>query len=44
MMNTIMRDNTFLLISTSFDEMKFWFVACQLKVITPFLKILIFIL
>ncbi len=42
MMNAIMSDNTFLLISTSFDEMKFYLVTCQLKAITSFLTILYF--
>ena len=36
MINAIMSDNTFLLISTSFDGMIFYFVACQLNATTPF--------
>jgi hypothetical protein len=41
-MNAIMSDNTFLLISTSFDGMKSYFVACQLNATTPFLIIFYF--
>ena len=42
MMIATTSDNTFLLISTSFDEMKYYFVDCLLNAITPFLTILYF--